>query len=431
MRCVTRSHALRAQPDNCFANLDATIVGVFGDVDGAVATSAQMAQLNTGCAGMAGAFLGAIDNNAVAALPVACVANLTAGASAGVTASQAPALTDEQLAVLSATATAALAPAAVGALSATQFDAFAYASTYAMTAAQLGALAASVCAQIAPSRTTFFSGAACAGLSTPCVLALPSYAGLTGACVAAQQTPIATNATNAQLLSLSAAGWQGVTDGALWTTLLSARVPAMLNVSAAALAQIAPAEIDAVTAIVGTQDLAHVTHNATDNVSAASWLVVSLWTNDSMAALTAAQLSALPTFSLVGVRPGQICNLTNDVVGALTSAECAALSASGVGGITNEQIYYVQPSAFVGFCSHINAFNDDAALNITSDQLVALGNSACDGDDVCALLHRISDHVVQSVTAANFVAKVTKCGLAGTRACVCVCVCVAHVVCGR
>ncbi len=32
---------------------------------------------------------------------------------------------------------------------------------------------------------------------------------------------------------------------------------------------------------------------------------------------------------------------------------------------------------------------------------------------MCKLLHRISDHVVQSVTSPSFVAKVTTCGLAG------------------
>ena len=92
-----------------------------------------------------------------------------------------------------------------------------------MSAAQLAALSAAVCAQLAAQRTTFFAGAACAGLTSQCMLAMPSYGGLSAPCVAQQQSLIAVQSSDAQLDSLSAAGWQGMSNVTLWIDLLTKR----------------------------------------------------------------------------------------------------------------------------------------------------------------------------------------------------------------
>ncbi len=357
-------------------------MATFNAIEGSLVSAEQLGALNAGCAGMRGEFLGSVGGEALGNVTTSCAATLTPTATAALTSEQASALTDAVIGALTPAATATLAPGVVGALTAEQFDSFAYASTFAMTAAQLGALSASVCAHVSTGRTTFFAGTACVGLTPACVLALPSLAGLTGDCVAAQQALIASNASAAALESLSAAGWQGVTSQGAWSTLLGARQAVVLNVSAAALAQVSTADIAVATALVDAQQLDHtVLTNGTD-VGAASWLVVTLWQNESLANLTATQLGDIPTFSLAGVRAGQIINCSFDVMSHLTASQCDALSSSAVGGIGNEQIYYVTPSAFVGFCDNINAFNDDAANNITVAQLEALGNSSCTGDDV-------------------------------------------------
>lgn len=83
-------------------------------------------------------------------------------------------------------------------------------------------------------------------------------------------------------------------------------------------------------------------------------------------------------------------------------------------GITADAVPSIAPAAFVGLCAQLDALTDDAALNVTSAQLVAMGGAAgCTGDTLCRFLHRISDNVVASVNDAAFNAKLVTCGLAG------------------
>lgn len=168
----------------------------------------------------------------------------------------------------------------------------------------------------------------------------------------------------------------------------------MLQLPASTLAQMTNSEIGNVTSVVSANQLDQTLLTPATNVSTASWLVATLWRNESLGNLTTTQLGAVPTRSLFGWRAAQVGNLTVDVYASLTAGECAALSSDGVSGInpvrdqsvcvclcmclcygadTHTQ-YFIQnisADAFVGLCGQFDALSDDACLNVTAAQLVA------------------------------------------------------------
>jgi hypothetical protein len=408
---------IAALATKCFANLTIEDTNeLVADQCGAI-TPAQVAQINLGCDGLHSDCIGALSVSAVPNLATVCVAQLTGDAISGLTSVQVPALPLAFIGAIATGAVSSLKPNVITALSAAQFDAFGNEQLANLVGEQLAALSPAVCQQLQALQTTFFAPQSCSSLDDSCTLAIKSWSGFRGGCVATFALSLLRNASDAQLLSLSNAGWGGMTFDQ-YQYLIDERAKLVFGLSGSALGYAKPDVIGAVSQYVLANNLTNVNLtliNSTTYFATQSWLNVTLIEDDSAHVVTSEGIAQLPPASVAALRHDAVHAINDTSFVSFDQQQLAYMQPDAVSGITELDIVMISPDAFLGLCETLDYVSLDAALNTTAAQLSALSESPCRGPQVCLFLHNISDTQREAADANStmFNSMAETCGLGG------------------
>lgn len=223
----------------------------------------------------------------------------------------------------------------------------------------------------------------------------------------------------ALLNSLSNAGWSGVTALQFEALVANATYRALLDLLPIdAVALVEPRVIGDVSQFFVDQNLTHVNLtlvNATTYFANATWLSVAALDDSTARNVTAAAIAELAPSSVSALRGAAVHTLPDVAFAGFNSAQLAAMRPTAVANITELDVVLIAPTAFLGLCNNLDYLSVDAALNTSAAQLDALALSSCRGPQVCAFVHNISDLQREAVIANStaFASLSETCGLTG------------------